>query len=71
LERLHAVKVDLGDQVVQGFDDARVIGSWLVFRGIGNLMGIFTTILEGDGGVLWALLLLTLIISLFRTGGAP
>ncbi len=44
---------------------------WLAFRGIGQLVGIFTTIVEGDGGVLWALLLLTLILSLFRTGGAP
>jgi hypothetical protein len=42
---------------------------WLVFGAIGRLLGAATAILEGDGGVLWALLLLALLVSLVGRGG--
>ena len=41
----------------------------LVFRSLGRLIEEVTAILEGDGGVLWTLLLLALIFSLLGVGG--
>ncbi len=41
------------------------------YRLIQRLVGFFTVILEGDGGVLWTLLLLALLISLLQSGGQP
>lgn len=35
-----------------------------------NLVQLLTTMLEGDGGILWSLVILALIISLFWVGGA-
>ena len=37
-----------------------------IFR---NLVNMITTLLEGDGGFLWVLLLLTLLITLITSGG--
>lgn len=42
-----------------------------VYRLLQRVVFIFTTVLEGEGGVLWALLLLTLLISLILPGGTP
>ncbi len=40
-----------------------------VYQGVGALLYGVTDILEGDGGVLWALVILSLLISLFAQGG--
>jgi hypothetical protein len=42
---------------------------WLVFGAAGRLLDAMTAILEGDGGVLWALVLLALLVSLVGRGG--
>jgi hypothetical protein len=42
---------------------------WRLYQGAARLMESITTILEGDGGVLWAMLLLGLVISLLQQGG--
>jgi hypothetical protein len=39
-------------------------GLWGIYRLLGRLSNSFTTILEGDGGVMWTLLFLVLFISL-------
>ncbi len=41
---------------------------WRTFRAGGSLVGFLTNILEGEGGVLWALLLLTLLLALLLQG---
>lgn len=41
------------------------------FRILQRLVGFVTLILEGEGGILWALVLLVLIISFLLPGGAP
>lgn len=38
---------------------------------IGKLLGFFSVILEGQGGILWAILLLVLLIAFFSGGGTP
>lgn len=43
----------------------------LILVGVRRVIRLLTILLEGDGGVLWALVLLALLISLLRTGGAP
>jgi len=43
-------------------------GLWWVYRQVGRLSNFFTTILEGDGGVMWTLLFLVLFISLLSQG---
>ena len=44
---------------------------WSLFRLVGRFLDFVSQILEGDGGILWALLLMILIISLIlRQGGA-
>jgi hypothetical protein len=43
---------------------------WL-FRLVQQLVRGLTVIMEGDGGILWALLMLTLLISILRFGGSP
>jgi hypothetical protein len=48
---------------------------WLVpvfswFHGlVGMVPGFISGVLEGEGGILWAILLLALLISLLRSGG--
>ncbi len=42
---------------------------WLIYGLVQNLVGFVTTILEGAGGLLWALLLLVLLASLLISGG--
>ncbi len=44
---------------------------WSIFRLVNQGVTVISRILEGDGGVLWAFVLLTLIISLIRVGGRP
>lgn len=47
---------------------------WLAYQGIGRLVSWTTMILEGEGGLLWTLVLLALIISLISQrslGGLP
>ena len=41
----------------------------LVYVGIQSIIQLLTAIFEGDGGVLWALVMLALLISLLVTGG--
>jgi len=41
---------------------------WWIYRQVGHLSNSFTTILEGDGGVMWTLLFLVLFISLLSQG---
>jgi len=44
---------------------------WRVYGEMERMIGFITIILEGDGGMLWALLLLVIFISLFRQKGLP
>jgi len=39
---------------------------WLVYRSVGRLFGYIANLLEGDGGLLWTLLLLVLLIFVMR-----
>lgn len=39
---------------------------WAVYRLVGRLFGLGANLLEGDGGLLWTLLLLVLFITIFR-----
>ena len=41
---------------------------WRLYRLVGRLSNYFSTILEGDGGVIWTLLFLVLFISLLSQG---
>lgn len=41
------------------------------FHGVQSSVRFLTTILEGDGGVLWAILLLLLLITFFKAGSVP
>lgn len=43
---------------------------WLLYRFVQGLVRFLTTILEGGGGLLWALLLLALLMTLLDIGGA-
>ncbi len=60
---------------VGGFLSALLSLNWLYRLGMGlfgwvqRMVGFFTVILEGDGGVLWTLVLLALLASLVRAGG--
>ncbi len=42
---------------------------WWVYRQAAGVIQIITVLLEGDGGVLWVVVLLTLLIALINTGG--
>jgi hypothetical protein len=42
-----------------------------VFRLVQGVVRFLTVLLEGEGGVLWALLILTLLISIFYSGSLP
>jgi hypothetical protein len=44
---------------------------WLIYKALQNLVRFITVILEGDGGVLWAMLLLTLLFTMLTSGAAP
>jgi hypothetical protein len=39
---------------------------WTIYRGLGRLMAYLANLLEGDGGLLWTLLLLVLFITILR-----
>jgi len=39
---------------------------WSLYRGFGRAVDLLTKVLEGDGGILWTLLLLVLFITLIR-----
>jgi len=39
---------------------------WSLYRGLGRVVDLLTKVLEGDGGILWTLLLLVLFITLIR-----
>ncbi len=43
----------------------------VVYRIIQQIVRFLTTIFEGDGGVLWAIVLLMLLITFFQAGGSP
>jgi len=43
----------------------------LIFQLVQRIVQLITTILEGDGGVLWVLLLLALLVSLIQAGVRP
>ncbi len=57
-------------QVLSGAITAFLGLNWLyrllrmIFHGVQRILGIFSTLFEGDGGVLWSILLLALLISL-------
>ena len=40
---------------------------WWIYRRLAQAIQVLTDILEGDGGVLWAMVLLALIISLLQS----
>jgi hypothetical protein len=42
---------------------------WVVYHFLGRIIAWFTEILEGDGGILWALVFLFLLFSLTLRGG--
>ena len=44
---------------------------WFIFGLIQKIVQLLAAFLEGDGGVLWALLLLALLITLLQSGGQP
>lgn len=41
---------------------------WETYRGLGRFTGFITQVIEGDGGVLWTLLLLTLLMAFLIQG---
>ena len=41
----------------------------LLYRGVQNVILLLTAMLEGEGGILWALVILALLISMLLTGG--
>jgi hypothetical protein len=43
----------------------------MIFQLLQRIVQMITTILEGEGGVLWVLLLLALLVSLIQTGAKP
>jgi hypothetical protein len=43
---------------------------WWLYRSIGRVLSIFTKLLEGDGGILWALLILLMLIVTVNLWGA-
>jgi hypothetical protein len=43
--------------------------AWAIYRSIGRLIAIVTSIMEGEGGVLWAMVLLVILISLLAQSG--
>ena len=44
---------------------------WNLYRQVGSLSGFIASLLEGDGGILWALLFLVLFLSLLVPGAQP
>jgi hypothetical protein len=46
--------------------DAVISSLWLVYRSVGRLFGYVANLLEGDGGLLWTLLLLVLLVFVMR-----
>lgn len=44
---------------------------WGLYRQVGRFSGFITSLLEGDGGILWALLFLVLFLSLLVPGAQP
>ncbi len=42
---------------------------WRMYNAIGSILKGFSTILEGDGGILWTILLLVLLITVLMGGG--
>jgi hypothetical protein len=42
-----------------------------VYRTVQSLIQLLTAMLEGDGGILWTLVMLALLISLIQAGGKP
>jgi hypothetical protein len=42
-----------------------------VYQVIQNVIQLLTEIFEGDGGILWSLVLLALLVSLIWSGGSP
>jgi hypothetical protein len=45
-------------------------GFWFIYRRLRLLTGFITEVLEGEGGILWALLLLVLLLALLAGNGA-
>jgi hypothetical protein len=43
--------------------------AWGIYRSIGRLIAIVTNIMEGEGGVLWAMVLLVILVSLLAQSG--
>jgi hypothetical protein len=43
--------------------------AWAMYRAAGRLIVIVTNVMEGEGGVLWAMLLLVLVVSLLAQNG--
>jgi hypothetical protein len=43
--------------------------AWALYRSIGKLISFITRIMEGEGGVLWAMVLLVILVSLLARSG--
>jgi hypothetical protein len=42
---------------------------WIIFKGIRQVMYLITSLLEGEGGILWAILLVALLLTILTSGG--
>ena len=42
---------------------------WFIYRGLRQLVAIFTVIFEGEGGLIWAFVLLALLLTILSSGG--
>jgi hypothetical protein len=39
--------------------------AWLLYRGVGRVLGWLNRVLEGEGGLVWAFVLLAILLTLF------
>ena len=42
---------------------------WLIYRGLRQFVAVLTVIFEGEGGLMWAFVLLALLLTILSTGG--
>ena len=65
--RAHWVQPGTGTSRLDSFYGAL----WGLYRQIGRFSGFIASLLDGDGGILWAMLFLVLFLSLLATGAQP
>jgi hypothetical protein len=63
------IKISLQNLKVSPLMNWLVLAFLWVFRLIGDSVGLVSELVEGDGGILWTLLLLTLLLTFFSQGG--